>query len=65
MCLYAEYLANMNIETFPIALLLEVMAFLQHRGVLVTGQKHVQEHKKINAEVLLAWHMEQERIWWN
>lgn len=55
----------MNIETFAIALLLEVMAFLQHRGVFVTGQKHVQEHKKINAEVLLAWHMEQERIWWN
>lgn len=52
----------MNIETFPIALLLEVMAFLQHREVLVTGQKRVQEHKKINAEVLLAWHIEQERI---
>lgn len=33
----AEYLENMSIATFPVALLLEVMAFLQHQGVLVTA----------------------------
>lgn len=59
--LYEGYLEN--IEAFPIALLLKIMAFLQHQGFLVTGQKCVQEHKKINAEVLLAWHIEQEGIW--
>lgn len=36
----------MNIQTFPIAVLLvEAVTFLQHPGVLVTGQKCVQEHK--------------------
>lgn len=43
----------------------EVMAFVQHWGVLDMGQKSVQEHRKINAEVLTAWHIEQEGIWEN
>jgi len=35
-----------TIETVPIALLLlEVLAFLQHPGDVVTGQKRVQERK--------------------